>query len=200
MSDADQELPSLSASALVARLEAVDGIRDDALVDQAECALFRAPEGCRSVDRYALDAACAGLPLPSPVPCDADLLEGEQPFTMFGQFGIDRLDQRVFDQAVWWVDRWGCPHRLEAMSENYRHNVIAFLLDSAEQRWLDEVRRDALTAITGAWLGRVTFPVLARRVGLSSTADVDPLTWLESTPLMRRLRELTPEAPTVTGG
>jgi hypothetical protein len=154
-----------------------------------------------SVDEVAWAAARAGRPLPSPVPSDTDLRDGEQPFTMFGHLGVDMLDQRVFDQDVWWVDRLGRPHRLEAMSLEYRRNVIAFLLNSVEQRWLDEVSREALTAITDAILGKVSFPVLARKAGLDLTVDVDPETWLESTPLVRRLRQLTaegPDAPTAT--
>jgi hypothetical protein len=147
------------------------------------------------VDEVAWAAAQAGHPLPSPVPSDADLRDGELPFTMFGQFGPDMLDMRVFDQAVWWVDRLGRPHRLEAMSMVYRCNVIAFLVKSVEQRWLDEVSREALTAITDAILGKVSFPVLARQAGLDLTVDVDPETWLESTPLVRRLRRLTSEGP-----
>jgi hypothetical protein len=135
------------------------------------------------------------------VPSDADLRDGEQPFTKFGQFGPDMLDMRVFDQDVWWVDRLGRPHRLEAMSQQYRRNVIAFLLKSVEQRWLDEVSREALTAITDAILGKVSFPVLARQAGLDLTVDLDPETWLESTPLVRRLRQLTAkgrDGPTAT--
>jgi hypothetical protein len=147
----------------------------------------------RSVDKDAWAAARAGRPLPSPVPSDTDLREGEQPFTMFGQFGPDMLDQRVFSQDVWWVDRLGRPHRLEAMSLEYRRNVIAFLRKSVAQRWLDEVCREALTALSDSLLGKVSFPVLARQAGFDLTADVDPATWLESTPLVRRLRQLTAE-------
>ena len=45
---------------------------------------------------------------------------------------MDKLDLRVFDQDIWWVDRLGIPHSLEQMSEEYRRNVIAFLLEYAE--------------------------------------------------------------------
>lgn len=148
------------------------------------------------VDHVALAAAQCGRPLPSPVPEDDDLWEGvEQPFTMFGQFGIDMLDQRVFSQDVWWVDRLGRPHRLDEMGEQYRRNVLQFLTESAEQRWLDEVRLEALTAFTDAMLGKVSYAVLAEDAGAARVRDADPVTWLESTPLVRRLRQLTSQTP-----
>jgi hypothetical protein len=37
---------------------------------------------------------------------------------------VDALDLRVFDQNLWWVDRFGTPHR---------RNVPAFLLAFAKQ-------------------------------------------------------------------
>jgi hypothetical protein len=50
--------------------------------------------------------APSSSPFPSsPVPSDARLWPTGLPFTAFGQFGDDRLDLRVFDQDVYWVDR-----------------------------------------------------------------------------------------------
>jgi hypothetical protein len=148
------------------------------------------------VDEEAWRAARQGHPLPSPCPDDVDLGEGEQPFTMFGQFGIDMLDQRVFSQDVWWVDRLGRPHRMEHMSAQYRRNVLIFLLDSVQQRWLDEVIRESLTALTDAVRGEVSFAVMAHQVGAPLVADLDPVVWLVSTPLVRRLRRLIDNEPT----
>lgn len=160
---------------------------------------FAAVEGIWSepvVDNVAVAAAQSGRPLPSPVPQDHDLWEGvEQPFTVFGQFGVDMLDQRVFAQDVWWVDRLGRPHRLDEMGEQYRRNVLQFLTESAEQRWLDEVRLEAITAFTDAMRGKVSFAVLADAAGARRVRDTDPVTWLESTPLVRRLRQLTGQTP-----
>jgi hypothetical protein len=143
------------------------------------------------VDQEAWRAAREGHPLPSPCPDDTDLWEGvEQPFTAFGQFGIDRLDMRVFSQDVWWVDRLGRPHRLEQMSQDYRRNVLAFLLETAQQRWLDQVVYESLTALTDAIRGKPSYPVTAHDACAPRVADLDPLVWLESTPLIRRLRRL----------
>jgi len=152
------------------------------------------------VDQAALDAARRGRPLPSPVPDDTNLWEGEKPFTAFGQWGAGRMDKRVFSQDVWWVDVHGRPHRLEDMSTDYRRNVLAFLLGSAEQRWIGEVMREAVTAAGEADLGRVSWAVLAPGLGVPRVSEIDPVVWLESTPLMRRLRVLTPEGPAETPG
>jgi hypothetical protein len=149
------------------------------------------------VDQEAWQAAREGHPLPSPLPGDDDLQEGQLPFTAFGQFGIDMLDMRVFSQDTWWVDRLGRPHRLEAMSQDYRRNVLTFLLTSAEQRWLDEVTGEAITAVTDAIAGRASFAVMAHDAGAPRVADLDPHVWLESTPLIRRLRQLADSAPPV---
>jgi hypothetical protein len=148
------------------------------------------------VDEEAWRAAREGHPLPSPCPDDTDLWEGvEQPFTACGQFGIDMLDMRVFSQEVWWVDRLGRPHRLDDMSQEYRRNVLTFLLHSARQRWLDEVRNESLTALTDAARGKASYAVIAHDAGAPRVADLDPLSWLESTTLIRRLRKLINSQP-----
>jgi hypothetical protein len=110
------------------------------------------------------------------------------------------MDKRVFSQDVWWVDVHGRPHRIEDMSTDYRRNVLAFLLGSAEQRWIGEVMREAVTAAGEADLGRVSWAVLAPGLGVPRVSEIDPVVWLESTPLMRRLRVLTPEGPAETPG
>ncbi|MCU1400343.1 MAG: hypothetical protein JWN62_3452 [Acidimicrobiales bacterium] len=60
-----------------------------------------------------------------------DLWPGGEPFTDFGQFGVDALHLRVFDQTEWWVDRLGRPHRLDEMTDGSRRNVIVFLTTSS---------------------------------------------------------------------
>jgi hypothetical protein len=148
------------------------------------------------VDEEALHAAQSGYPLLSPVPGDDDLWDGvEKPFTSFGQFGVDQMDLRVFDQDTWWVDRLGQPHRLTQMSVEYRRNVLRFLLDTAEQRWLDTVMFEAITAMTDALRGKAAYGAIANAAGAPFVRDLAPETWLEGTPLMRRLRALTPGGP-----
>jgi hypothetical protein len=96
------------------------------------------------------------------------LWEGlEQPFTAFGQYGVDQMDLRVFDQDTWWGDRL-----------------------ASRRTWSSRI-----TAFTDALRGRSSYAVLARSAGAPRIADLDSCDWLESTPLIRRLRQLTPKGP-----
>src|SRR5689334_17031807 len=78
---------------------------------------------------------------PSPVPGDDRLWPFELPFTAFGQFGENRLDLRVFDQDVYWVDRTGTQHLLREMPLAYVSNVIEFLMDLREEYFTASQRR-----------------------------------------------------------
>ncbi|MCU1393482.1 MAG: hypothetical protein JWM34_1910 [Ilumatobacteraceae bacterium] len=120
-----------------------------------------------------------------------DLWPGERPFTDFGQFGVDALDLRVFDQTDWWVDRLGRPHRLDEMTDDYRRNVIVFLTSFVDGFHAASALREAATTLGDALLGRVSYALLATDVGAPRTLDLEPISWLEATPLMRRLRALT---------
>lgn len=130
----------------------------------------------------------------SPVPSDADLWPGELPFTAFGQWGEGHLDLRVFDQDVYWVDRFGAPHLLEEMDEAYRRNVIGHLTAHVEGFYAGTLRRATFQMLGDALLGRVSGEVVAGALGAPTLTELTPVEWLESTPLMRRLRRLTPEA------
>jgi hypothetical protein len=128
---------------------------------------------------------------PSPVPGDRDLWPGELPFTAFGQFGPDALDLRVFDQDQYWVDRNGDPHRLTEMTAEYLENVAAMLEARASEFHLVMVQRQSVQAIGDALMGTVSGDVLAAELGIGTLDDVTPSAWLASTPLHRRLRQLT---------
>lgn len=91
---------------------------------------------------------------PSRVPGDADLWPGETPFTSFGQYGIDMLDLRVFDQDVWWVDLFGSPHLIEEMSDEYVANVIAHLEAHVVAFCYDSMRRSLVQMLGDTLLGR----------------------------------------------
>lgn len=131
----------------------------------------------------------------SPVPSDDDLLPDELPFTAFGQFGPGNLDLRVFEQDIYWIDITGAPHQLATMSESYRRNVISHLLEHAEHHHAGVVTRDALNVVIDGYLGRPNASLMLAELDQPTTKDLDPSTWLESTPLMRRLRQLTPAGP-----
>jgi hypothetical protein len=117
------------------------------------------------------------------------------PFMNFGQFGQGRIDLRVFFQSEYWVDGNGVGHCLTTMSHEYRCNVIRVLLIRAENlhikilylivRMLREatIARDTDTFET---LLRTAVPLMHLK---------DPYELMENTLLMKRLRELSPDAP-----
>ncbi|MHA3838270.1 hypothetical protein ACXR8F_21360 [Terrabacter sp. AAH1] len=129
----------------------------------------------------------AGWPR-SPVPSDADLWPGELPFTAWRQHECGTLDLRVFDQDVWWVNIAQQPHPLEGMSLEYISNVIGFLEAHVEYFYVLTVRREILQRYGDAMLGRVSAEAVAEAAGATSLCQLSPREWLESTPLMRRLR------------
>lgn len=130
----------------------------------------------------------------SPVPADDFLIPGELPFTAFGQFGEGQMDKRVFEQDIYWVDIKGTPHLLEEMSEEYRINVIMFLRDGVNYFYTEAVLRFAATIACDALLGRQSGELIAHDLGLPNITDLTPQEWLESTPLMRKLHQLTEQA------
>jgi hypothetical protein len=127
----------------------------------------------------------------SPVPSDDQLWPGELPFTAFGQFGIDSLDKRVFEQDVWWVDRYGLEHLLSEMSDDYRRAVVWFCEDHIRYFWVEAVIREQVTRVGSVLLGVGCAEEVVCEVGFGGVADCEPEVWLESTPLMRKLRGLT---------
>lgn len=125
------------------------------------------------------------------MPSDRNLWPGELPFTAFGQFGEGKLDLRVFDQDVYWVDRAGRPHVLAEMSLEYQANVIMFLREFADSYHAAQALRATAQFVGDTMLG------LPPVEGLDPEEIIDTpaLEWLESTPLLRRLRHLTGTSP-----
>lgn len=126
---------------------------------------------------------------PSPVPSDARPWPGELPFTAFGQFGVDRLDLRVFDQDIYWVDRTGQPHLISDMTDAYIANFIAFLVEFQEQYFADTQQRWLIQTVGDRLLfGEPGGDVLAVEAGGPTWDQLAAEEWLEATPLMRTLR------------
>lgn len=84
----------------------------------------------------------------------------------------------ILDQDEVWVDGAGQSHRLEEMDRHHRANLIPFLRRSAVTLYIDALRRG------------VTFAGHDDREGQSIAES-----WLEQTPLMRRLVELEQGRP-----
>jgi hypothetical protein len=150
------------------------------------------PLGVRALPIADLVSSDSPYP-PSPVPSDDDLGDDELPFTAFGQFGPGKLDLRVFDQDVYWVDVYGQGHLLTQMSADYRRNVIEFCLQHAASYHAAYVVRELVGSVVEAFEGRPSAAVLSSQLGVPTAADLDADTWIKTTPLLRRLRALTPE-------
>ena len=93
----------------------------------------------------------------------------DEPFGLwyFGPPG--KMDLRVFDQGVWWVDVLRRPHCLAEMRTDYLQNVQAFLL-CGSRSFFDTYHQRSETP----------------------APSVAPVEWVESTELMRAIRtELT---------
>lgn len=115
----------------------------------------------------------------------------EKPFTNFGQFGEGKLDLRVFNQEEYWVDVHGTPHVIEEMNTNYRRNVIIHLLTNA-RFFQSGVSLEQVIVKIGKSLGYEIESSFNPGV-----SEMESLQWLEGTLLMKRLRAITPDAPTL---
>lgn len=94
------------------------------------------------------------------------------------------LNLYVFDQDEVWLDVVGTPHRLHEMTITYRANVINHLLQRAEHFYQAKLEQWQIADLLAAHQdGEDDQPPLPG----------DPVEWIESTPLMRRLRTMTPE-------
>jgi hypothetical protein len=95
------------------------------------------------------------------------------------------LDRRILNQAQVWVDRTGAPRQLASMSDGYRANVVAHLHTHAFWMWSDAAFEELLAT-------PLVILAVQDEAGVPLTGDLDPHHWLESTPLVRELRRLSP--------
>lgn len=124
----------------------------------------------------------------SPVPDDDTLLPGELPFTAFGQHGINRLDKRVFEQDVFWVNYLGEEHLIIEMDKSYVENVVKYLLEGVDIFYQGAVERYIANKLTDSLLERVNRDDIVEQFNIPSVAMLEPIEWLESTPLYRKLK------------
>jgi hypothetical protein len=125
----------------------------------------------------------------SPVPGDANLSEGELPFTAFGQFGVGSLDIRVFEQDKYWVDVQGTPFLLDEMDREYLLNVMGFLFVKADYYYVATVRKVALEILEAGMRGNLNADAPAAKAARSMAAQ-EPVQWLNSTRLLQKLHRL----------
>lgn len=131
----------------------------------------------------------------SPVPADRWLFAEELPFTAFGQHGVNHLDLRVFEQDVWWVDRYGQEHLLTEMDTDYLRAVKMHMLQYSKTHHAGAKRRYSIeVALTeSVFTKRDLTDYEGYRSYVLTKRDprlVEAFEWLESTPLYRRIGEL----------
>jgi hypothetical protein len=128
------------------------------------------------------------------VESDRFLWADEQPFTDFGQHGEGKLDIRVFEQDLWWVDQTGAPHLLTEMSEEYLTNVLKHLYSNLEYFHAVSGLRFAIEQVLtvlptpGAPANMEAYEEYVN--GKTSPEDLAAAEWLYSTPLVKRLLQL----------
>jgi hypothetical protein len=87
-------------------------------------------------------------------------------------------------QTVWWVDSEGTPHLVDAMSVQHRRAVIDYLVLRTRDL-LISVMETQIRSRPGSAPQRAANKLLGDGVDLDDRDE-----WMESTPLMRRLRAL----------
>jgi hypothetical protein len=130
----------------------------------------------------------------SPVRSDRYLWADEKPFTAFGQYGEGTLDARVFEQDIWWVDINGKPYLLEEMSKEYLTNVIEHLFANVDRFHQASSLRFAIEQLL------TIAPTEGRPANFEDYKlyvaekvcpdDYSAGTWLNTTPLVRRIWSL----------
>ena len=95
------------------------------------------------------------------------------------------LDKRILDQTQLWVDGHAAVHRVDDMGHAYRANVVAHLHLHADWMWSANVIEELLS-------NPVELHAAQRAAEIRLVGESNPHTWLESTPLVRELRRLTP--------
>jgi hypothetical protein len=110
----------------------------------------------------------------------------EKPFAAFGQFGPGHLDLRVFDQARWWVDITGSPHRIATMSNAYLINVVEHCERHADYYHAAHLRHSTLSLLEVVLSGSPS-DALAIALETFEQSLTEPIDWIRSTPLLSSL-------------
>jgi hypothetical protein len=131
------------------------------------------------------------------MPSHHDEPSPDRPFKDFGQFGPGSLDLRVFLQSEYWVDNEGAGHLLTSMSNDYRSNVMRMLLENSARLHM-KIFDLIIVIIQKAIVDRDLQALESLLQNEIPLLYVDsPFDFIENTPLMKRLRELVPNGPTL---
>ena len=101
---------------------------------------------------------------------------------------------RLLGQDKIWVDRFGREYDIETMDPKYRSNLIPFLRGNANL--LQTAAREFFYATTpDPFYDDVSDGVASALARMAASFDAPAETWLEQTPLMRRLVALEQGVP-----
>jgi hypothetical protein len=119
------------------------------------------------------------------------------PFTDFGQYGPGRLDIRVLLQSEYWVDIEGTGQLLTSMSDDYQSNVIRMLLIDAAGLHI-KILYLIIVMIHEAIVNRDADGMESLLQNEIPLLQIEShYDFIESTPVMKRFRELVPDGPTL---
>lgn len=125
----------------------------------------------------------------SPVPSDANLHPDELPFTAFGQFGEDRLDLRVFEQDIYWVNIHGEPFLLTEMSQDYLTNVLKHIYNHMDTYFVNFLKKTMIEVAMYSMNDLQEGSIISHKINAEITKKT-PAEWLTSTPLVKKLDSL----------
>ena len=110
----------------------------------------------------------------------------DEPFDP-GQVPLGRFSTVVLGQTKIWIGETTGPRLLTTMSRQWRRNVGAYLHGRACELHAFE----AIYEVTGAGASAAAYISLLLS-GAPLIGDIDPHTWIESTPIFRALRAMDP--------
>ena len=125
----------------------------------------------------------------SPVEGDKYLWPDEKPFTDFAAVNEGKIDLRVFEQDVWWVDVKRTPHLLTEMSQDYLFNVLRHVVENAEGFYMGCMLKHAIE-LTMTVFTPSDEAVCEYLDNKPSLHGMTPIEWVTSTPLVTKIYEL----------
>jgi|GEM_PF-6459278 len=101
-----------------------------------------------------------------------------------------KFDVRILNQTAYWITRDARILRIENMSTEHIINVVTMLETNPDPYHFAAIL-DALIDLTdNLACGQPSADLLAYQLTGKSIGDATPEQWLESTPLMRHLRQI----------
>lgn len=100
------------------------------------------------------------------------------------------IDLRIFDQDTYWVNRHTEIFQLQDMTSEYRAAVLTMLTERAIMFHLHTMANAVFDMFDAHNEDTTTGDMMTFSLTGESIADASPAQWIESTPLVRKLRSL----------